>query len=292
MRENTPSRTAQWVAAARGMGMLLPADVRIADDPYGVEFTSHRLATLVRRREARALAYLPGISHWVAYMQVRTRVLDDYIRDFVSHGGAQVVLLGAGFDCRALRLHELAGATVFEVDHPATQHHKRAVLERAGAHSPAQYLAWNFEENPLDDLPGALATAGLDRAAPTITIWEGVTMYLTEPAIDASLRAIAAWSAPRSRLAMTYASRSADGGQSAATRVIAAAAARLGEPWRWSWVPAELPAYLATRGWGLREDLSTAEAARDLLPEDLAKTITRAESRMAVSERLTVSDRG
>jgi hypothetical protein len=33
MRDDTPSRTAQWVAGARGLGRLLPEAVRISDDP-------------------------------------------------------------------------------------------------------------------------------------------------------------------------------------------------------------------------------------------------------------------
>jgi len=40
MRDGTPSRTAQFVAAARGMGRLLPEAARIADDPYGMAFSS------------------------------------------------------------------------------------------------------------------------------------------------------------------------------------------------------------------------------------------------------------
>ena len=39
---------------------------------------------------------------------------------------SQVVILGAGFDCRAYRLEALRGARVFEIDHPATQAVKRA----------------------------------------------------------------------------------------------------------------------------------------------------------------------
>ena len=48
MRDDTPSRTAQWVAAARGLGQLLPEALRIADDPYGLAFSSSSLARLVR----------------------------------------------------------------------------------------------------------------------------------------------------------------------------------------------------------------------------------------------------
>ena len=85
-------------------------------------------------------------------MQVRTRVIDDVMLDFVRAGGRQVVLLGAGFDCRALRFErELEGATVFEVDHPATQSKKKRVLEgERGAHT--EYVAWDFESRPLSEL--------------------------------------------------------------------------------------------------------------------------------------------
>ena len=127
MRDDTPSRTAACVAAARGMGSLLPDEAQLVDDPYGAAFASPAFARLVdRRRGCRPLAQMPGLQHWILYMQVRTRVIDDALRKFVARGGRQLVLLGAGYDCRALRMPELADARVFEVDHPATQGHKRA----------------------------------------------------------------------------------------------------------------------------------------------------------------------
>lgn len=294
MREDTPSRTAQWVAAARGLGMLLPDDIRVADDPYGVAFSSTRFAKLLEERRPGALALIPGLKVWVVYMQVRTRVLDDAVRGFVEAGGDQVVLLGAGYDCRALRMPELAGAQVFEIDHPATQGHKLSTLERLGAKSPAHYVTWDFETRPLDELPEALADAGHDPGRPTLTIWEGVTMYLSEGAIDASLRSIASWSSPGSQLAMTYFAKSRLAKPSFATRIVQAAVARLGEPWTWGWIPDELPAYLEERGWTLLEDISTPDAARALMPADLARSVTRADSRVAlamVSESIALLSR-
>ena len=80
-------------------------------------------------------------------------------------GGRQVVLLGAGYDTRALRLPELADATVLEVDHPATQGRKRSVLAKLGADSPARYVTWDFETRAMEDLPDVLEEAGLDRGA-------------------------------------------------------------------------------------------------------------------------------
>jgi O-methyltransferase involved in polyketide biosynthesis len=99
MRDTTPSRTAQWVAAARGLGRLLADDVRTADDPYGLAFSSPRLARVVDGdpgRSAQGLGRIPGLSTWIAYMQVRTRLIDDAVRAFATAGGRQVIVLGAG----------------------------------------------------------------------------------------------------------------------------------------------------------------------------------------------------
>jgi methyltransferase (TIGR00027 family) len=213
-------------------------------------------------------------------MQVRTRVIDDFVRAF---HGTQLVLLGAGYDCRALRLPEVAGIRVFEIDHPATQGHKRRVLERLGVESPSTYVTWDFETMPTEDLPDALAEAGHDRSAPSLTIWEGVTMYLTEPAIDASLRAITTWSAPTSQLAMTYFAKSKIARPSWTTRAIDAVVSRVGEPWRWGWSPEELPGYLEARGLSLVDDISLADAARALLPPHYARQVDDADRRVVLA---------
>jgi methyltransferase (TIGR00027 family) len=286
MRDGTPSRTAQFVAAARGMGRLLPEAIRLADDPYGMAFSSSGLARLVNRKHdggrAESIARIPGLRMWILYMQVRTRVIDDAVRAFVAAGGRQVVLLGAGYDCRALRLPELASSDVYEIDHPATQGHKREVLERLGVASPVHYLAWDFETHPMDDLPAALADAGHDPEAPTMTIWEGVTMYLTEGAIDASLRAIATWSPPRSELVMTYQEES-QGRPSLAKRAVRAMVQRLGEPFKFGWRPEQLPEYLEARGFELSTDVSVADGGRRLLPPELAAQVAGTDTRIALA---------
>lgn len=280
MRDDAPSRTAQWVAAARGLGRFLADDVRLADDPYGVAFSSATVARLLGRVRGD-VAKVPGVATWVVYMQVRTRVIDDAVRAFVADGGRQVVVLGAGYDTRALRMAELADARVFEVDHPATQDHKLVVLARLRAESPARMIAWDFETRPMDELPEALAAAGHDAAAPTLTIWEGVTMYLSEGAIDASLDAIRAWSAPGSGLVMTYFVKTAQR-PSLAARAFQAVVERVGEPFLWGWQPAELPGFLAERGFELARDVAMPEAARALLPAALAGLIAgRRDSRIA-----------
>ncbi|HEX7837816.1 MAG TPA: SAM-dependent methyltransferase [Kofleriaceae bacterium] len=295
MRDTTPSRTAQWVAAARGLGRLLARDVRIADDPYGLVFSSPYIARMIDGdpgRSAQALGRIPGLATWIVYMQVRTRLIDDAVRAFAAAGGRQVVVLGAGYDCRALRLPEIAGAGLYEIDHPATQGHKLAVLARLGVATPARTLAWDFEARPMDELPGALAALGHDRRAPTFTIWEGVTMYLTECAIDASLRAVVAWSGPGSEIAINYVSKSRLARPALVARVLLAMARQVGEPYKFGWEPAALPTYLAARGFEVMRDISTTDAARTLMPPQLAARHARANSHIAFARVISGATRG
>jgi len=285
MRDDSPSRTAAFVAAARHLGQLLPEEARLIDDPYGAAFTSARAAAFLEREtpRLRLLAAMPGMKQWILYMQVRTRVIDDALGDFLQSGGRQVVLLGAGYDTRALRMGELEDANIFEVDHPATQGHKRRVLDDLGVDSPSTYVTWDFEARPMDDLPDVLADAGLDRADPVFTIWEGVTMYLTEPAIDASLRAIRAWSCKGSQLAMTYFAKSGFTKPSLATRAMQAVVGAFGEPWKFGWQTDELPSYLAERKFELVRDISMADAATKLLPPRFAASLVGPNRRFALA---------
>lgn len=261
-----PSFTAAWVAAARSFGVHLPEEARLADDPYGARFA--RTTALVGRPFASKL--FPR--RFVLYMQVRTRVLDDALHAFVKDGGTQIVLLGAGFDCRALRFaHELsrANATVFEVDHPATQAKKRDVLRGdVGAHT--EYVAWDFEKNPMRDLPAELARHGHDAKKRTLTIWEGVTMYLSDDAIHASVTAMRDYSAPGSRLAMTYVDRALFEHPTLRARASHAFVSRIGEPLRFGWHPSELPAWMRTHGFEVERDASAREWGRELLPPKFA----------------------
>ena len=87
-------------------------------------------------------------------------------------------LLENALDARASRLGAaLDGARVFEVDHPATQAHKLAVL--ADAPSRATYLAWDFERDPMTALPARLAAVPqhLDQSEPDLLI-DGVRIRL------------------------------------------------------------------------------------------------------------------
>ena len=295
MRPHRASFTARFVAASRGLSPLLPSRLRLVDDPYGAAFAHPALASLVRHAAGssgavRALAWGPLLPMlpWAVYMQVRTRFFDDAIAAFARGGGRQLVILGAGLDARASRLGEsLEGARVFEVDHPATQTYKLAAL--AAAPSRATYLAWDFERDPMTELPARLAAAGHDPARPTFTLWEGVTMYLTREALDATLDAVRAYSAPGSRVAFNYADRALLERPGAASRAVMRVVRAVGEPFRSGFEPGEVVAWAASHGFTVRDDRSFAELARALLPAPWWRLV-RLGRRVATVERSAVGE--
>ena len=176
---------------------------------------------------------------------LRTAAIDAAVRDTVSAGAKQLVILGAGYDGRAWRMPELAGVKVFEVDHPATQTEKRSRLSTLPP-SPADvhFVSINFERESLDQ---ALARAGHNRDAPTCWIWEGVVMYLTREAMRTTLSDIAKRSARGSTLMVNY--------HQANRRFIAGLILWLiGEPQISSWTPEEMNTDLRAAGFRVRED--------------------------------------
>jgi methyltransferase (TIGR00027 family) len=264
---------------ARGLGEHLPEDARLVVDPYGLRFAERWLRFVVRH----AGFFVRAFQETLVLVQVRTRFIDDVLRAFVRDGGDQIVLLGAGYDCRAHRLaRELGQARVFEVDHPATQAVKRA---RLGEDVLATYVAWDFEARSVDELPDALAELGHRREKPTLTIWEGVAMYLSEPALDASVRAMAAYSSPGSAVVFSYVTLALVKRDGFALRLMRRLMSGSGEPMRSGFDPATLSSWLQDRGLRLDLDVSVADLVARMLPARFHKVLANPDLRFGVARR-------
>lgn len=273
MREGRASRTAELMAFFRAVESSRPAGERLFHDPLAATFLSPALrCALLPCSLAAGRAAVVGIieRRWggpLGSAVCRTRYIDDALGAALDAVG-QVVVLGAGFDVRALRLPAIARTRVFEVDHPATQAVKRARLARVIANMPLHltFVPVDFARDRVED---ALARAGFTPSVPSAFVWEGVTNYLTAEAVDATIRAVVRASAPGSLLVFTYVHRGLiDGsvpfeGAQAGSQTVR----RLGEPYTFCFVPAELPSYVAARGLALLEDVGAAEyRARYLRP--------------------------
>lgn len=287
------SKTAEYVAFYRALETLERRREPLFEDPYASSFLSPPLALAARASRIGAVhaAICAGVDRRAPGARLvsafRTRFIDDVARASASEGIRQLVVLGAGFDCRAHRLPELSTMSVFEVDTLDMCVAKRSGLRHAAARAreDVHYAAGDLSrEAPTE----ALLRNGWDASSTTLFVCEGVTNYLTEPDVlrifDCAARAPGS-----SRLVFSYVDRAlldgtfhGRGGERLRRKVRG-----LTEPWTYGLDPGELPTLLARHGLKLREELSLALCRRRY-----EATTTPGESDRALFEcaRVAVAD--
>lgn len=144
---------------------------------------------------SRVTGYIPGILEYPpphptpmsAMIGARCEFLDNAILEHVA-AGDQVVILGAGWDTRAYGLLRGKDVTIFEVDAAPTQAVKLSAIGKTGLDaSHVTFVSCDFNRQSWLD---ALKENGLDKDKRTFILWEGVTMYLEEQAIQSTLRTV------------------------------------------------------------------------------------------------------
>ncbi len=271
MRAGHSSRTADQNALFRALEARRPAPVRVADDPLAVRFLSPEfrlLAEAARLPPARRLLEMTIDHRWPCArpgVVARTELIDQVVLRELGRVG-QVLILGAGFDTRAWRLPGMDQVRVFELDHPATQAAKQRVLRHSGR-APA-HVTFVPVVFGADDPGRALTAAGFTAGAPALVLWEGVTNYLDREAVDATFGLLASMLGSGSLVLFTYVDAGMLDGSAvfAGAQTTMRAVRRVGEPFTFGFVPSQLPAYLATRGFELLSDERVSDAARRFYP--------------------------
>lgn len=138
------------------------------------------------------------------YVSARTRLLDDVFSDAIKANFRQIVILGAGFDTRALRFHEMNRFTrIFELDAPVTQQAKIQLFRQKGITVPGEvtFVPIDFDE---ENIAEALSRAGYRTELKSLFLMEGVTMYLSAEAVSGTLEFINNNAAAGSMVAFDY----------------------------------------------------------------------------------------
>jgi methyltransferase (TIGR00027 family) len=203
-RSRTVADTAFSIAVVRAEEGRRPPAERLFDDPYASFFAA---AGAHAAESTQRFLDLPFFWDGV---RLRTRFIDDAVREGLRAGLDQVVLLGAGFDARGLRMPEIAAhrASVYEVDTAEQLARKRRVLATAGVKVPARirYVPFDFDKADYEAaLAAALEAKGFRRRAGAVFVWEGVIGYIGNDEIDRNLRFMAGEGGGRSRVAFTFA---------------------------------------------------------------------------------------
>ncbi len=202
MRDDAPSETAVRIAinmaataGDRELRRTLAAPEERFSEAFVAEHSLKARQQLALWRSDKGRPILQSLADGMEpggplFIVLRKRWIEDRVREGLA-GARQCVILGAGYDTLALRLHdEFKEATFLELDHPATQAVKRRALERLGGVPPRLTLV------PLDlgrsSLRESLAAqAALDPKAPSIFVAEGLLMYFREAEVDTVVASVA-----------------------------------------------------------------------------------------------------
>lgn len=272
MKANKTSRTAQYMALFRALESQRKAGDRLFYDPYAIYFLEFKLKLAVRLYQFPFIqkyidniiqSKIPGaLSSGIA----RTKYIDDLLLSTINAGVKQVIILGAGFDTRALRLDFLKSIPVIEIDHPNTSNFKANVYKsHSGALSKTiHFYQIDFNQQSLDELA---TQHNIDFTIPTTVIWEGVTNYLTADAVKNTFSFISKFS-KNSHVIFTYIHKgilenpdSFLGGEKLLKDLN-----DLEEKWTFGFEPSELSHYLNQFDLDLTEDLGAAAYRERYLP--------------------------
>lgn len=276
---------ARNAAASTAFGPMVLAAVehneaperRLVDDDLAASFLPARLRMLVAatrwapvRRAVLRASERRGPGLW-ASIACRKRLIDERLSDPLNEFDA-VVILGAGLDTRAYRIARHSTLPVFEVDQQVNIDRKTAVVQRVLGELPpsVRLVAVDFER---DDLFDTLRRHGYDPTRRTFFIWEGVTQYLTAPAVAATLDRLRG-AAPGSRLIFTYIRQDfLDGVNLYGAGPVFHRFRERSPLWHSGFEPERLHEHLAEHGWTLIEQAGPAYF-RDTYIRPTARNIT------------------
>jgi methyltransferase (TIGR00027 family) len=243
------SKTAQGVAVVRS---------RFPDRPHtpsGDPDAQERLCAGMRVGRALRLH---------GHLLARTRFFDTVVLEALRRGIDQVVIVGAGYDDRALRFRS-PGVRFFELDHPDTQADKRRRVEALGADLDGLvFVPLDVTRDPVAEL---LADAGHEASRATLFLCEGIVIYLEMGDIVYLLRGLAERAAPSSELAISLAVHPDGMSSQALVKVLnGVRGSKVDEPWRTILSEAAHLSLIRQGGWDEFELLTDAEFVSDASP--------------------------
>lgn len=193
--DSTAVRVALW----RAMHVQIDPPPHVLEDEIGL-----RLAAPDEGWRRRPDMDPDGTRPFRASIVARARFIEDLVMEQAGQGVGQYVLLGAGLDTFAQRRPEIASRLrIYEVDRPGPQAWKRQRLIELGFGLPQWLRLVGIDFEAGDAWWQRLAAAGFDAGQSAVVASSGVSMYLTQDVIAATLRQVATL-APGSTLAMTF----------------------------------------------------------------------------------------
>jgi len=201
--ENYSSRTANYTCMCRASSYLENNPLFKSGDYIAVKLLPRfiKLLLLCKLLNLKGKISPKGIYQYVI---ARTKYLDNIFIESIKQGIDQVVILGAGFDSRAIRLlDEKDFVRVYEVDIHTTINAKLKQYKKRKIKLPNHdiLIPVNFEK---DNIRTKLNEYSYNKDKKTFFILEGLTMYLSEDSVKEAFSFITDYSPQGSIIVFDY----------------------------------------------------------------------------------------
>jgi len=171
----------------------------------------------------------PGTETLLTFPMVRVTQFDRIIKENIDKV-EQLVLMGAGFDLRVLRLSKEKTVAVFELDQLKTQQMKLETIKKSGiANDWITYVGIDFRE---ESWVQKLLEQGFDPSKKTLFHWESVSCYLEDQVVMDTLKKMVSISVPGGIISQDfYAKDFLSGERSSLIKILKKMVDLMGEPW-------------------------------------------------------------
>jgi methyltransferase (TIGR00027 family) len=202
--EIKPSRTAGYTCMCRAASFLEKNPYYKSDDYIAPKILPAFISLLLKLKIINVKKGRLSPKGMYEYIIARTKIIDKVFYSVGVKGFDQILIFGAGYDSRGIRLLKKGQKTkVFELDVPTTQTAKIKQFKKRGISysSNIVYIPIDFNKETIEE---KLKKYGFKPEKKTLFILEGLLMYLTQDAVDETFRLINIWSGQNSEVIFDY----------------------------------------------------------------------------------------
>lgn len=272
------SQTASFTCLARAVSYYEKRPCYRSDDYVAPRLIPRFFLPVARfsviRRVFVRLAFPDGAYEYVI---ARTKFIDSVVQAAVAGGFSQIVIFGAGFDSRSIRLTaDISGLSLFELDAPATQSAKIGQLKKRHIPLPGNLVfvpADLAHASVEDSLLGSDFTGGQK----TLFVLEGLLMYLDGEDVDKTFAAIRKLAGASSEVVFDYVFASVVRGENRlfGEAEIVERVRRAGEAWRFGIEKGKIKEFLKDNGFALIQDLEPDDLEKKYFADEQGQIVGR-----------------
>jgi len=202
--EIKPSRTAGYTCMCRAASFMEKNHYYKSDDYIAPKILPVFISLLLKLKIINVKRGRLSPKGLYEYVIARTKFIDGVFCSVISKGFDQILIFGSGYDSRGIRLLKKGQKTkIFELDVPITQTAKIKQFKKRGVTVPSNvvYIPIDFNKELIEE---KLKKYDFKPQKKTLFVLEGLTMYLSQDAVDETFRLIYEWGDQNSEVVFDY----------------------------------------------------------------------------------------